>query len=163
MPTGPFRSCIPRRGVSSRGEPGGSAVETGPRKRGEFVVVELKHAKTPGVPVAVKPQPEFAEAPKDPIPVQHEPHHHPRLENQYVRVLEVLIPPGEATFFHKHIYDSVAIVIANGASQNQVFGKDWDAAGPMAAGRVRFTPDSREPRQHPLKNVGDPRFPIIGL
>jgi len=144
-------------------EPRRYAVENGSDEPLEFVEVELKHAKTPGVPVAVKPQPEFAEAPKDPIPVQLEPHHHPRFENQYVRVLEVLIPPGVATFFHKHIYDSVAIVIANGASQNQVFGKDWDAAGPMAAGRVRFTPDSREPRQHRLKNVGDATLRIIDL
>lgn len=129
----------------------------------EFVEVELKHASAPGAVVATQPQPKYTEEPKEPVPVQFEPHHHPKFQNQYVRVLDVVIPPGESTYFHKHIYDSVAVVIANGMSQNQVFGEEWTAPGPMTAGRIGFTEDSKVPRLHRLKNAGTTTLHIVDL
>lgn len=108
-------------------------------------------------------QPKYAEEPKEPVPVELEPHHHPRFQNQYVRVLDVVIPPGESTYFHKHIHDSVAVILADGTSQNQVFGEEWTAPGPMKAGRVGFTEDSKKPRLHRLKNAGNTTLHIMDL
>ena len=36
------------------------------------------------------------------IPVSIEPRHHKVFENEYVRVLDVHIVPGDTTLFHKH-------------------------------------------------------------
>jgi quercetin dioxygenase-like cupin family protein len=129
----------------------------------EFAEVELKHATSPGVAVSIGPQPKYAEEPNEPIPVQLEPHHHPKFQNQYVRVLDVVIPPGESTYFHKHTYDSVAVVIAGGTSQNQGFGEEWTPPGPATAGRIGFTEDSKKPRLHRLKNVGTTTLHILDL
>ena len=129
----------------------------------EFVEIELKHATSPGAAARIEPQPGYAEEPKEPVPVELEPHHHPKFQNQYVRVLEVVIPPGESTYFHKHIHDSVAVILSDGTSQNQVFGEEWSAPGPMKAGRAGFTEDSKKPRVHRLKNAGNTTLHIIDL
>jgi len=40
-----------------------------------------------------------------PVPLSGEPRHHLKFENQYVRVFDVLVPPGDATLFHTHSND----------------------------------------------------------
>jgi hypothetical protein len=45
------------------------------------------------------------------IPVRLEPKHHPILQNNFVRVLDVRIPPGDTTLFHIHATPSVFVVL----------------------------------------------------
>ena len=47
--------------------------------------------------------------------VAAEPHHHLLLQNTYVRVFDVSLPPGEATLLHQHKHDFV--VVMRGAAQ----------------------------------------------
>ena len=47
------------------------------------------------------------------LPVRMEPRHHKVFENDYVRVLDVNIVPGDTSLFHIHEIPSVFIIIAN--------------------------------------------------
>ena len=49
------------------------------------------------------------------IPVTKEPHHHVVFENAQFRIMDVNVPPGEATLDHSHDRDVVTVAMSNGA------------------------------------------------
>ena len=85
---------------------GGSA---GGRPRGARPVALLLHALPALLPVALGGQ----------VPVHLEPHHRNVLENGAVRVLDVLIPPGDTTLFHEHSHNSVTVLVSGARTWNQ--------------------------------------------
>ena len=52
--------------------------------------------------------------------VRREPRHHDVVDNQWVRILDVRLPPGDTTFFHKHSTPSVFLVLGNTKTGSQV-------------------------------------------
>ncbi len=162
-PDGKISESRSATGDFSWSEPVRHAVENLSDQPLEFVEVEFKRASAPGVAVALEPRLTYAEEPKDPVPVQFEPHHHPKFQNQYVRVMDVVLAPGESSYFHKHTYDSVAVILSNSTSQNQLVGEEWGGPRSMTVGQVGFTEDSKKPRLHRLKNVGNTTLHIVDL
>ena len=59
------------------------------------------------------------------IPVREEPRHHPVLQNKYIRLLDVWIPPGDTTLFHIHATPSLFIELSNGVIGSQIKGAGW--------------------------------------
>jgi len=51
--------------------------------------------------------------------VRKEPRHHDVVDNQWVRILDVRLPPGDTTFFHKHSTPSVFLVLGNTKTGSQ--------------------------------------------
>ena len=47
------------------------------------------------------------------VPIEKEPMHRPRFENEYVRLFEVLVPAGESTRFHVHLHDGISVRVSN--------------------------------------------------
>ncbi|HVF31172.1 MAG TPA: hypothetical protein VNA22_09380 [Pyrinomonadaceae bacterium] len=43
------------------------------------------------------------------VPIEKEPMHRPKFENDFVRLFDVLVPTGKATEFHVHLYDGVSV------------------------------------------------------
>lgn len=58
-----------------------------------------------------------------PVPVSQEPHHHLILENDYVRVYSVEVPPGGETLVHQHAADYLSISVGGSDIENDVVGK----------------------------------------
>ena len=54
------------------------------------------------------------------VPVREEPHHKPVLENDYVRLLDVHIKPGDTTLYHIHAAPSVIVHITKSTIGIQV-------------------------------------------
>src|SRR6266513_3225659 len=54
-------------------------------------------------------------SPESPVEISGEPRHHPKLENEFVRVLDVTVPAGDATLWHVHRKDNVVVTLG-GAS-----------------------------------------------
>jgi quercetin dioxygenase-like cupin family protein len=52
-----------------------------------------------------------------------EPHHHLVLENSYVRVFKVEIPPGDATLLHRHRHDYVYVTLGAAQISRQTAGE----------------------------------------
>ena len=48
-----------------------------------------------------------------PVPIYKEPMHRLKLENDFVRVFDVLVPVGQASLFHTHVYDGVGVRVSN--------------------------------------------------
>src|SRR5215831_20496360 len=59
------------------------------------------------------------------VPVREEPRHHIVLQNEYVRLLDVRIPPGDTTLFHIHEIPSVFVMLSATKTATQVKGENW--------------------------------------
>src|SRR4051794_2783220 len=59
------------------------------------------------------------------MPVREEPRHHVALQNQYLRLLDVRLQPGDTTFFHVHEIPSLFLVLSKALTASQVKGEEW--------------------------------------
>ena len=54
------------------------------------------------------------------VPISLEPHHHERFKNEYLRVVEVVLDPTDATLFHRNELDFAYAVIQGAELKNEV-------------------------------------------
>jgi hypothetical protein len=57
------------------------------------------------------------------VEITAEPHHHLVLENQYVRVFKVEVPPHGETLMHRHRHDYMFVTLGDSDIENDVAGK----------------------------------------
>ena len=126
----------------------------------EMVEIEFKTAHAPAVAVAGAPRAAAPDGP-EPVAVDDEPFHHRLLENQYVRVLDVRIPPGATTRRHRHALDAVAVRLAAASVAAQDDGAPWSAAVPVGRGETSFDDYARAPRAHRVRNEGPGEFHTV--
>jgi quercetin dioxygenase-like cupin family protein len=91
------------------------------------------------------------------VEITAEPHHHLALENQYVRVFKVDVPPHDATLMHRHRHDYVFVTLGTSQVSNEVEGKPA-ATLRLQDGEARFTPGNfahiaRNLASTPFRNV----------
>ena len=133
-------------------------------ERMENIEIEFKLSKAAGV--EVKPPHKTAGAGTgteiDPVPVEREPHHHVVFENQYLRLLDVVVPAGEMTLFHTHSLDNVAVLLADTSLKNQNPGEDWTER-PITHGSVGFRPGTKTPYTHRIMNTGTVEFHVMDV
>ena len=72
------------------------------------------------------------------VDVSAEPHHHLALENRYVRVFRVEVPPNTATGLHRHSNDYVFVTLGASQVSNEVEGKA-PVKLQLADGEARYT------------------------
>ena len=80
----------------------------------------------------------LAAAPPAAVPIQNEPMHRLKLENEYVRVFDVLVPPKAHTLFHVHGHDYVFVTLGAARVRSERadgFSTDLD----LKDGETRFT------------------------
>jgi hypothetical protein len=129
----------------------------------ENIEIEFKKDKGPGVGVKKDWGPSSAKGTaEDPVPVEQEPHHRVIFENQYVRVLDVVVKQGEITLFHKHSIDNIPIILTDADNKTQFAGKDW-APTPAKAKSVGFIPGAEKPYVHRIHNEGKTEFHVIDV
>jgi quercetin dioxygenase-like cupin family protein len=127
------------------------------------IEIELKRANRAAVDVKSATIVSKAQGtPTDPVAVEQEPHHHVIFENQYVRVMEVIVAPGETTLFHKHSLDNVPVFLSDAAVKRQSVGEDWVAA-PAKEGSVGFTAGTKTPYVHRITNAGATVFHVLDV
>jgi hypothetical protein len=120
------------------------------------IVVELKRATGPAKPLAQPPAPRPAGYLEDRF-------HHWLFENQYVRVYDVRIPPGETTDFHVHALDTVFVQLSEGLTSEQVPNQAWAKAERDEAGSMDFSPDASRPHTHRVRNDGATEYHLIAV
>jgi len=127
------------------------------------IEIEFKRASSSGV--GVKPAAGESKAQgtaTDPVAVEQEPHHHVIFENQYVRVLDVVLRPGETSLFHRHSLDNVPIQLSDATMKRQSPGEHW-AASPAKAGSVGFIGGTKSPYIHRISNTGTTEFHVLDI
>lgn len=91
------------------------------------------------------------------VEITNEAHHHLALENEYVRVFQVEVPPHDATLMHRHRHDYLFVTLGDAQLTNEVEGKaPVDAT--LKDGDTRFTPGNfahiaRNRADTPFRNV----------
>jgi hypothetical protein len=144
-------------------EPVTHEVENVSTDRMENIEIEFKKDKGPGVEVKKDWGKSSAKGTaNDPVPVEQEPHHRVVFENQYVRVLDVVVGPGETTLFHRHSIDNVPIILTDADNKTQFAGKDW-APTPAKAKSVGFIPGEAKPYVHRISNQGKTAYHVIDV
>jgi quercetin dioxygenase-like cupin family protein len=118
------------------------------------IVVELKHADQPGKAVSGPPSLKPAEYLDDPL-------HLWALENQYVRVYDVRIPAGEASTFHRHAFDQVAVYVSGGVVSVQVEGQAWGEPKAIKPQAVEFSAFAAKPLTHRVRNEGKSEYRVV--
>lgn len=127
----------------------------------EVVEIELKNAAAAAVPV---PPPAVSPTTlHEIVPVEREPHHHFVFQNQYVRVLDVLFPAGEASLFHTHSNDNVGIPISGDKTQSQPYGGEWTEVQDVRPGAPGFRMARGQPYTHRVRSVGELPFHVIDV
>jgi hypothetical protein len=144
-------------------EPVTHEVENVSNDRMENIEIEFKKDKGPGLEVKKDWGKSSAKGTADdPVPVEQEPHHRVIFENQYVRVLDVVVGPGETTLFHRHSIDNVPIILTGADNRTQFAGKDWTPT-PAKAKSVGFIPGAAKPYVHRINNQGSTAYHVIDV
>jgi len=59
---------------------------------------------------------------QSPVEISGEPRHHPKFENEFVRVWDVTVPAGDATLWHAHRNDNVVITFGDVSLRIETLG-----------------------------------------
>jgi quercetin dioxygenase-like cupin family protein len=95
------------------------------------------------------------------IPVSREPMHHRVFENKWVRVLDVHIPPGDTSLFHKHETPSVFVVLSNTKTGSEVIIEPRKIQ--LTAGNIWFEGFYDKPRIHRVWNSDTTEFHVMDI
>lgn len=144
-------------------EPVTHQVENVSNEQLENIEIEFKKDKGPGVEVKKDWGKSSAKGTaEDPVPVEQEPHHRVIFENQYVRVLDVVLKAGDTTLFHRHSIDNVPIILTGADNKTQFAGKDWTPT-PTKAKSVGFIAGAAKPYVHRISNQGSTTYHVIDV
>lgn len=89
-----------------------------------------------------------------PVPVAKEPSHYLKSENPYIRVYDVVVPPGDATLMHVHGKDYFFVNFGDATLKNQAAGQPEQDLN-LKDGEVRYTPATVT---HRVRNIGKTPF-----
>ena len=103
------------------------------------------------IPVAALWQ---SNSPQNPVEIKGEPRHHPKFENEFVRIWDVTVPGGDATLWHAHRNDNVVVTLAPAKLHIETLGHD-PVDAEWKFGEVRF---SKATYIHRAMNVGTNAF-----
>jgi len=95
------------------------------------------------------------------VQVSEEPRHHKVLANEWVRVLDVHIPPHDTTQMHKHSTPSVFIVLSNTRTGSQVLVEPGKPS--FADGNIWFESFQDTPRIHRVWNEDTVEFHVMDI
>lgn len=98
-----------------------------------------------------------------PVPVREEPCHRVVFENDYVRVIDVHVPPGVTTLYHIHSIPSVVVELTNSSIISQEFGQPPPAPRKVAPGETRYAPYDVTPLTHRVTNQGTEVFHVMDI
>ncbi|HVU98028.1 MAG TPA: hypothetical protein VHE34_22545 [Puia sp.] len=95
------------------------------------------------------------------VQVSEEPRHHKVLANEWVRVLDVHVPPHDTTQMHKHSTPSVFIVLSNTRTGSQVLVEPGKPS--FADGNIWFESFQDKPRIHRVWNEDTVEFHVMDI
>jgi hypothetical protein len=97
------------------------------------------------------------------VPVREEPHHKPVLENNYVRLLDVHIKPGDTTLYHVHAAPSVIVHITKSLIGIQVMGQPITPSTQTLPGQTKFVDYDKNPVTHRVYNSDKTLFHVMDI
>ena len=97
------------------------------------------------------------------VPANEEPRHVVKLENEWVRIIDVEIPEREQTLYHTHSLDYPYVLVSSVTLYNQLYGEEAKDVK-MQAGFIGFyNAAAKGPYTHRFINRGPGVFRAIGI
>ena len=97
------------------------------------------------------------------VPANEEPRHVVKLQNEWVRIVDVEIPEGEQTLYHTHSLDYPYVLVTSVTLFNQVYGEEAKDVK-MQAGFIGFyNAATKGAYTHRFINRGPGTFRAIGI
>jgi quercetin dioxygenase-like cupin family protein len=96
------------------------------------------------------------------VEVRDEPRHRRRFENEFVRVYDVLIPPGDTTLYHRHTEDTLYVAVNEVTVRDRTWGAPDPRTGTSPAGSCLCRPHRSRPLIHQVHNLGPGEMRLIG-
>jgi quercetin dioxygenase-like cupin family protein len=90
------------------------------------------------------------------VPIEQEPAHRLVLQNEYVRVFEVWLPPGDTTLWHVHLHDGVSVRLTDATIEDQPMVGQAKSFR-LRRGEVTYGATSTA-LTHQVRNVGETPF-----
>lgn len=95
------------------------------------------------------------------VPVRDEPRHHNVFENEFLRILDAYIGPGDTTQYHLHNTPSVFIVLSNANVGSRLLGGQ-PQKGANVSGEISYDSLAR-PRTHQVWNEDTSWFHVMDI
>lgn len=102
-----------------------------------------------------------AGAADEPIPIEQEPRHELKFENEHVRFFDVELEPGYESRYHWHRSDGVFVNIASAPTIAQDLGKEPVLRGERAIGETYYIDYGARPKAHRVSNPGSTPYRVI--
>ena len=96
------------------------------------------------------------------VPVSKEPLHRPVLLNKYLRLLDVLLKPGDTTQYHFHATPSLFVHLSNTKLSAQIKGKEW-IKEQSVSGKAWYNPFSPDILIHRVTNCDTVPFHVTDI
>jgi hypothetical protein len=105
----------------------------------------------------------IAQVAEEVVPVSLESRHHERFKNEYLRVIKVIIDPGDATLFHTHELDLAFAVIRGAEIKNEVPNNPEAAIIRLDTGAARYSNYQGKPYIHRVTNRSSEPYWLIAF
>jgi hypothetical protein len=99
----------------------------------------------------------------EPVPVEAEPKHKTVFENEYVRVIDVQIPPGEITLYHRHVLPSIVVYLTRSTNRSESWPDKAILTRDLSPGQSRYAPYDEKPLTHRVTNTGAGLFRVFDI
>ena len=97
------------------------------------------------------------------VPAQKEPRHVVKLENEWVRIIDVEIPEGEQTLYHTHSLDYPYVLVTSVTLFNQIHGQEPKDVNMQAGFVGYYNAAAKGAYTHRFINRGPGTFRAIGI
>jgi hypothetical protein len=105
--------------------------------------------------------PLVAGATDEPVPIEQEPRHRLRFENEHVRYFDAELEPGYESRYHWHRSDGVFVNISSSPTIAQDLDKEPVPRGERAIGETYFIDYGAKPKAHRASNPGSTPYHVI--
>ena len=97
------------------------------------------------------------------VPANEEPRHVAKLENEWVRIVDVEIPEGEQTLYHTHSLDYPFVLMTSVTLYNQIYGEEPKDVQMKAGFIGYYDAATKGAYTHRFINRGPGTFRAIGI
>jgi hypothetical protein len=97
------------------------------------------------------------------VPANEEPRHVVKLENEWVRIIDVEIPEGEQTLYHTHSFDYPYVLVTSVTLFNQLYGQEPQDVKMQAGFIGYYDAAAKGAYTHRFINRGPGPFRAIGI
>jgi hypothetical protein len=97
------------------------------------------------------------------VPVSKEPRHHVVFSNDKIRVLNVLLPPGDTTFYHVHTTPSVFISLSTTKTGSQLINEQASNGSSVQGTIVFENLSAPHTRTHRVWNADTATFHVVDV